>query len=311
MLLPPIWLLAHAWGRSRFFWCGMSLTQLILLAVNLSLFLIVLALGLETAMSDALSLLRQPALLLRSILAMYIVMLALAIALGLLFSPPAPLKIALIALALSPVPPVLPSKQKKAGGTCAYAVGLLVAAALVAIVLMPVTMAILGSVVGRSLQMPINKVALIVVTSVIAPLVVGIVLRWLAPNVAQAAARPVATVATVLLVIAVLPVFVIAWPMVEGLVGNGLVILLAVFTLVGLAAGHLLGGPDPNNRTVLALATGARHPGVAIAIASVNFPDERSVLAVVLYHLIFAAIVSVPYVMWRTRSHAANAKVRV
>jgi bile acid:Na+ symporter, BASS family len=92
------------------------------------------------------------------------------------------------------------------------------------------------------LQMPINKVALIVVTSVIAPLVVGIVLRWLAPNVAQAA-RPIATAATVLLAIAVLPIFVIAWPMVEGLVGNGLVILLAVFTLVGLAAGHLLGGP--------------------------------------------------------------------
>jgi predicted Na+-dependent transporter len=61
----------------------------------------------------------------------------------------------------------------------------------------------------------------------------------------------------------------------------------------------------------LALATGARHPGVAIAIASVNFPDGRSLLAVVLYHLIFAAIVSVPYVMWRTRSHAAHAKVRV
>jgi bile acid:Na+ symporter, BASS family len=79
MLLPPIWLLAHAWGRSRFFWCGMSLTQLILLAVNLSMFLIVLALGLETTMTDALSLLRQPALLLRSMLAMYIVMLALAL----------------------------------------------------------------------------------------------------------------------------------------------------------------------------------------------------------------------------------------
>jgi BASS family bile acid:Na+ symporter len=289
----------------------MSLAQLIPLVVNISMFMIVLALGLETTMDDALSLLRQPALLLRSILAMYIVMLALAIALDLLFSPPTPLKIALVTLALSPVPPILPTKQKKAGGTNSYTIGLLVAAALVAIVLVPVTVAILGNVFGRSLQMPIDKVALIVVTSVIAPLVVGIVLRWLAPNVAHALARPIAMMATVLLVLAVLPVVVIAWPMVQGLIGNGLVILLAVFTLVGLAAGHLLGGPDPDNRTVLALATGARHPGVAIAIASVNFPDERGVLAVVLFHLIFATIVSVPYVMWRTRSHAAQAKVRV
>jgi BASS family bile acid:Na+ symporter len=284
----------------------MSLAQLIPLAIGFSMFLIVLALGLETTLSDALSLLRQPALLLRSVLAMNIVMLALAIALDLLFSPPAPLKIALVALALSPVPPVLPGKQKKAGGTDAYTVGLLVAMALVAVVLVPLTMSVLGNVFGLSLQMPISKVTPIVVTSVIAPLVIGIFVRWLAPTIAHAVARPIAMAATILLVVAILPVLVVAWPTVRDLVGNGLVILLAIFTLVGLAIGHLLGGPDPDNRTVLALATGARHPGVAIAIASVNFPDERGVLAVVLFHLIFAAILSVPYVMWRTRSHAVH-----
>ena len=45
--------------------------------------------------------------------------------------------------------------------------------------------------------------------------------------------------------------------------------------------------------------------GVAIAIANFNFPNEKAVLAVVFYHLVIGAIVSVPYVKWRIRMHAA------
>jgi BASS family bile acid:Na+ symporter len=59
---------------------------------------------------------------------------------------------------------------------------------------------------------------------------------------------------------------------------------------------------------VLALSTGARHPGVASPIASLDFPNEKAVLAAVLLHLIVAAIVSIPYVKWHTRSHGVRAK---
>jgi BASS family bile acid:Na+ symporter len=52
------------------------------------------------------------------------------------------------------------------------------------------------------------------------------------------------------------------------LVGNGTILALGAFTLAGLAAGHLLGGPNRDDCTVLALATASRHPGVALAIAS-------------------------------------------
>jgi hypothetical protein len=53
----------------------MTLAQIILLAVNASMFLIVFALGLETTLGDATSLFRQPGLFVRSILAMNIIML--------------------------------------------------------------------------------------------------------------------------------------------------------------------------------------------------------------------------------------------
>ena len=92
-----------------------------------------------------------------------------------------------------------------------------------------------------------------------------------------------------------------------GMIGHGVLIVLALFTLVGIAIGHFLGGPNPDDRTVLALATGIRHPGLAMAIASANFPDQKTaVLAVVVCHVLVGLILSIPYLIWRKRSRAAR-----
>src|SRR5690606_41821850 len=70
------------------------------------------------------------------------------------------------------------------------------------------------------------------------------------------------------------PVLIRVWPLLIEMIGNGTLAVLALFTLVGVAVGHLLGGPDPNNRTVLALASGTRHPGVALAVRSEEHTSE-------------------------------------
>src|SRR5207249_12193490 len=63
--------------------------------------------------------------------------------------------------------------------------------------------------------------------------------------------RWVALVGTVMLLIAFVPVLIQIWPSLIATVGNGTIIVLALFTLVGVAVGHFVGGPDPDNRTVL------------------------------------------------------------
>jgi BASS family bile acid:Na+ symporter len=55
---------------------------------------------------------------------------------------------------------------------------------------------------------------------------------------------------------------------------------------------------------VLALSTASRHPGVALAIAHANFPDEKLAPAAVLLYLIVSGIVSLPYLRWNRRCHA-------
>jgi bile acid:Na+ symporter, BASS family len=87
------------------------------------------------------------------------------------------------------------------------------------------------------------------------------------------------------------------------LIGNGSGLAIIAFTGVGLALGHVLGGPDSEHRTVLALATATRHPGVALTIAAANFPDEKLVAPALMLYVLVSAIVSVPFVQWRKKLH--------
>ncbi|MER8442877.1 Na+-dependent transporter [Mesorhizobium sp. M1066] len=283
----------------------MTIAQLIPVAINLSMGLMVLALGLHASWSDAISLLRQPALLVRSFLSMNVVMTVLAVLVAVLFNLHPAVKLALVALALSPVPPILPGKQTKAGGSTSYVVGLLVTIAALSIVVVPLGIGAISRWFDLSIGVPAARIASVVLMSVVAPLVIGLVIRQIAPAFASRLARPLSIFATVLLVVSFIPVLIKLLPVLMTMVGNGTLLALAIFTLIGVTVGHFLGGPEPDNRTVLALASGTRHPGVAMAIASATFPDEKAVIAVVLWHLIVGAVVCIPYVNWRKRAHAS------
>jgi len=284
----------------------MNPEALIMLAIKASIMLLVFGLGLHADWRDTTYLFRRPSLLLRSYLSMGIIMPLFAAGVAAFFDLHPAVEIAIIALALAPVPPILPGKQEKAGGTASYAIGLLVTAALFAIVTVPVGVELMGKVFGKDAHMTPGAVALIVLMSILAPLAAGLVVNRLAPGFAERIARPISLLATILLVAAALPVLFTAWPAIMSMIGNGTLLALALFTVVGLTAGHWLGGDIPDNRTVLALATSARHPAVALAIAGTNFQHQKAVLAVVLLHLLVGAVISLPYVVWRKRRHAGG-----
>src|SRR5581483_10790643 len=88
--------------------------------------------------------------------------------------------------------------------------------------------------------------------------------------------------------------------------GDGTLLAMATFVAVGLAVGHLLGGPDPADRTVLALCTATRHPGIAIVIATTMASEPTLALGAVLLFVIVNAVVSAPYVAWRRRALAKH-----
>jgi BASS family bile acid:Na+ symporter len=111
----------------------------------------------------------------------------------------------------------------------------------------------------------------------------------------------VATIGTLLLIASALPLLYVLWPGVRALFGDGTLLVVAAMAVIGLAVGHLLGGPDPEHRTVLALSTASRHPAVALAAAAGAGAESKGEVAAVLLCVLVAVVISVPYVAWRKR----------
>jgi len=283
----------------------MDLSALVGLALRASICLIVFSLGLGSTHQDALYLFRHPGQLVRSLFAMNVIMPLVAAALAAPFGLNPAQQLTLIALSVSPVPPILPKKELSAGGRASYAVSLLVTAALLAIVLVPLSLRLLAPLFSVEAHMPMHIVARLVAITVVIPVGAGIVVRWLAPGLAARLAPKISLGALVLLALAVVMILWSAWPAAWLMVGDGRVLALAVFVVIGLVVGHLLGGPSPEDRTVLALSAAQRHPGMALAIAGALFPQHQKLVTggIVLY-LLVGTILSVPYLIWRRRQPA-------
>lgn len=276
----------------------MSLASLIPLLIKISIILTVFAIGLKASFADATYLFRRPALLVRALFSMNVIMPLLALIVGVSLELYEPLRIALAALSVSPIPPVMPRKALKSGSEENYTIGLLVATALLSIILIPLTLNIFEMASGYTLRISARDIALIVLTSVLLPLIAGMSVRVLWPVFAERRAKLISRVGFVLLVLSCLPILFTSVRSILTLVGDGTLFGLAAFAIIGLIVGHLLGGPDDDDRPVLALATSARHPAVALAIAHANFPGQRLAAAVILIYVLLSAILAVPYLKW-------------
>jgi len=268
----------------------MDYKLLIVLVLKLSISLIVFGLGLNATLGDALSVLRRPRELGRAFLSMNVIMPALALTMALNVNLHPAVKIVLVALSVAPVPPIFPRTALKEGGREDYAIGLLVAMTLLSIVVIPVTMKIFQPLVGVHLREPVSSVAWLVLIRILLPLSAGIALRSLTPGLAKRLARPVGTLATVLLISCVLPVLFVSAREIWSLIGDGTILAFVVFVAAGLAIGYWLGGPDSEDRRVLSLATSSRHPGLALAIAHANFPNQKLGMAAMALYLIINAV---------------------
>jgi BASS family bile acid:Na+ symporter len=283
----------------------MDLKQIVLLALQISIFATVLSFGLKATPDDLLYVVRRPGLLARSLIAMFVVMPLLAIVLTRAFDFRPAVEIALVALSISPVPPLLPKREGKAGGLTSYGLGLMALLALFAIVIVPPAVRVLGQMFDRPVAMSPGAVAAVVLTMIIAPLAAGLLVGRLMPALAARLAGPLAVGATVLLGLGALPLLLAVLPSVWALIGDGTILAMVIFIVGGLLVGHLLGGPEPEHATVLALSTACRHPVIALTIAAATYPDEHAGAAIVLY-LLLNVIVCILYVA-EQRKHIARA----
>jgi BASS family bile acid:Na+ symporter len=283
-----------------------ALHALIPLLISISLAGLVLAVGLNATLTDILYVLRRPSELLRAILAVLVlppIIAALVVAL----LPISPIvKAAIMVMAISPVPPLVPGKELAIGARKEYAYGLYVAMAALSIVSVPIVVAIASSLFGRDDHISAAAIAQSVFVTVLVPLALGLVIRRLAPALAKNVWRIVYKLSMVLVVLAFMPILIAMAGALAKLVGDGTLLAMGAVTLACLAVGHFLGGPDLRDRATLATAASVRHPGIAMSIAGSVF-HEPQVSAAILLFLLWGIVVSTPYKFWIKRHSAPRA----
>lgn len=272
------------------------LKHLIPLLVSLSLGLLVMASGMASSRGQLLYVLVRPKLLLRAIIAIDVVPVIAAIAIVWLF-PGISLsaRAAIILMAVSPVPPLVPGKAFKFGGEADYVYGLQNAMALLAIITVPLLGTLVAGLYQSDAYFPVGVVARNILTGVVVPLAIGLVIgRWLARDFAHRAAPILAQIANVLVLIAFIPVLAASWHQIAGLIGDGTVLAMALVVAIATLGGHLLGAAKGSQPTTLAFAAAMRHPGIALALATANHAD-KGISAGVLLFMLVGLVVLVPY----------------
>jgi BASS family bile acid:Na+ symporter len=284
-----------------------TLKQIIPLLLTVSLGLIVVAAGLGSARGDFVYVLRNGRLLSRSVLAICILPLLFALAVVAIFPLPRPAMAGILLMGLSPVPPLMMGKALKFGGTRAYVYGLQAAAAVMALFSVPLLGTLVAHFYEIEAQFPFVVVAKNVFVGILVPLAIGLALgRWIMPEFAPRLVPVVMIIAWILLIAAFVPIVIGAWPQITALIGDGTVLVMAIFIGLSVASGHFLG--DPASPSSLGFAAGMRHPGIALALASANESD-KSVSAAVLLVLLTGLIVLIPYQFYLKRSATAKAAI--
>jgi BASS family bile acid:Na+ symporter len=233
----------------------MSPQAVIGLALKASILLTIFGFGLEASRADLLYLLQRPRMLARSLIAMFLIMPLFVVWMTHEVSLIRPVLIALVALSISPVPPLLPRRVTKSGGRVSYGLGLMVTAATLSTALVPLSAYVLGRSFNRPFAMGPAAVAELVLPAVLLPLAAGILVRkwWL--DIAHRIAGPLAHAAGIILLLGGLCILIFSLPKIWSLIGNGTILAFVAFIAVGLAVGHLFGGHDPDERVTLALST--------------------------------------------------------
>lgn len=249
------------------------------------------AMGLNLTIREVLAPWKKKWLLSISLIANFIIVPLFALFILYLFPLDIDLATGLIIVAAAAGAPSLPKAMDIIGGNVAYAVGLTMILILVTIFYMPFMLPYLieGVVVDQS------STALYLIIFMLIPLILTMAIRAKAP-LAASRLYPLVDRISDLSIVAVLLIYTIALFTSDFSVKAGTLLGLKgtvaaiIFILGSFVIGYLLGGPDQQNRQVLAFGTGFRNVSAALVVVSANFTDPQ-ILFMVLVIAVFGIIV--------------------
>lgn len=251
--------------------------------------LVTFHIGVATGGPQLRALLTRWGLNLRFFLATFVVMPAIATALGAFGILGPELWVGLALMSIAPPAPPATLRLKKMGD---FNVGLAwqAEAFIISVVTIPLTVIVVQSLglTRDNLNLnwwPVLERSLIFFA---VPMFLGLLVRRYLPTVADKIVNPIGLAANVAMIVLVILVLIVGVPIILKFHIASIAIVIA-FVAVAVIVGHLFGGPARNTRITLAAMLAARFPVPALVLAQAN-DATKMVLPVVLVYILAGAI---------------------
>jgi len=272
-------------------------------------FSLMLSVGLAADPRELLEIVRRPLLYLRALLVMElgVPLLAILVVTGLGV---APLGAALFLLvAICPGSPLVPSATKAKGSTYStVGLDLLVLVSLLAPLTIPAWVAILDRISPYELAITPAQVFARVLSTVLAPLALGLVVGRMLPRFAVVAGRALRYFFFVAITVAIVMTIYLGAPLLPEVAPRSYLAALIIFAgsaVMGYWAGKVR--PDALRSTAVAAVLG--NPGLALAIVAASYPGFKAGAFIAVY-IILRKLALVPFEQWMKRRERRTAPPR-
>jgi len=281
--------------------------QWIGLFATVAVFAVMFALGLMLGREQIAAALQRRVVLVAVVFAVVVPVPALAVLAVKLFALKGPIAAGIVLMSISPGAPVALRRALDAGGSREFAPALHLAIVMLAVVTVPLSVAILDWIFAVDFTVTPFHIGRQVFFAQLLPLTLGAVLRAVRPALAAKLEAPLGRFGNLLLLALGIMVLV-DMPSIIAAVGWVPSIAGVAMTLCALAIGAAFAWGDPEVRPAAAIAAAMRNPGLALVIATVNHTPPAVTAAVIGYALGLGVTI-IAFLQWCKRRGAGPASV--
>ena len=257
---------------------------------QITLFLLMLSIGLSQGFKNLSFLWRQRSLLLRCILASFLVVPLVAMVINQILPLSFPIKVGLAMMAICPGAPMIYRKIAKGKGIPELAGSYQITMGILATIFVPIWISIFSNLYPSDAVIDSATILKQVASAQLIPIVIGVFVKEKFPDFADDWVETVTKLGNFLLIGIILLIVAVALPKILT-IGLVPVIAAILFASACLVSGHILADPEPQSRLTIAVANSTRNAGLALAIATMNFKDPN-ILGAIATYAVFLAVAS-------------------
>ena len=250
--------------------------------LNFFVFLVMLSIGLRVSGGELLEVLRNRALLTRTLVANCVLIPGIGFLLVKLFPLTPDATVGILLLAAIPGTPIALQFTRMAKTRLAFAAVLTFVLSVVSLALAPMAVEVMPQTAQHSERPMLNLIASILLY-IAAPLYAGLWMARRVPKWASGLVLPLEIIATGVFLFLMWETRLARREALYAIAGRGTILAMFSLMIISMLIGWFIGGPDAESRRVLATSTGMRSVIVVLYIARYCFPGTNIYMIPIVY----------------------------